>query len=104
MRVKNRIVGKLVVTSNSLPAKCARSFLEVHGKVQSTFKPDYQVLLVRLIAADGTEYDRKDLKIADADRYDKEPGQYAVPTELILHGWCALKCADSTCTPCGNPK
>ena len=61
-------------------------------------------VLVRLIAADGTEWDRKEMKIADAFRYDESQGQYTVRAELILHGWCEQKCADTLSAPCGNPK
>ena len=131
--------------------------MEVRGKIECTFKPDYKVLvtliytehqqeasgeetaldilgrsfkgvvafstfisynpltghncgrrpksvLVRLIAADGTEWDRKELKIADAFRYDEEQGQYTVRSDLILHGWCQAKCAETPSTPCENPK
>ena len=59
-------------------------------------------VLVRLIAADGTEWDRKELKIANAFGYDEEQGQYAVRTGLILHGWCEPKCADTPSMPCEN--
>jgi len=59
---------------------------------------------VRLIAADGTEWDRKELKIADAFRYDEAQGQYAIRSDLILHGWCEPKCAETPSAPCGNPK
>jgi hypothetical protein len=58
---------------------------------------------VRLIA-DGTEWDHKELKIADDFRYDKEQGQYTALSALILHGWCEPKCAETPSTPCGNPK
>lgn len=61
-------------------------------------------VLLRLIAADGTEWGRKELKIADAFRYDEEQGQYTVLSDLILHGWCVPKCAETPSTPCGNPK
>jgi len=61
-------------------------------------------VLVRLIAANGTEWDRKELKIADAFRYDEDQGQYTVRSDLILHGWCEPKCAETPTTPCGNPK
>jgi hypothetical protein len=61
-------------------------------------------VIVRLIAADGTEWDRKELKIADAFGYNEEQGQYSVRTDLILHGWCEPKCADTSSTPCENQK
>jgi len=61
-------------------------------------------VLVRLIAADGTEWDRKELKIADAFGYDEARGQYAIRSDLILHGWCEPKCTETPSTPCGNPK
>jgi len=149
----------LLSLANPLWAKCPNNFVEVHGKVQCTFKPDYKILvtliyskhqreasgqetaldihdgsfkgevafstfvsynpltgnhncsqqpknvLVRLIAADGTEWDRKELKIADAFRYDEEQGQYTVRSDLILQGWCEpKKCAETPSTPCGNDK
>jgi hypothetical protein len=155
-------IGSLLVallfTSDPVRAKCPRNFVQVHGKIECTFKPDYKVLvtliysehqpeafgeetaldlrgssfkgevafdtfvsynpitgghkcsrkpkgvLVRLIAADGTEWDRKDLKIADAFSYEEEKGRYAIRSDLILHGWCEPKCAEGTSAPCGNPK
>jgi hypothetical protein len=143
--------------TNPIWAKCPKNFIEVHGKLQCAFKPDYKVLLtliysehqreasgeetaldihdgsfkgevafstfssskpfrgdicgrrpksviVRLIAEDGTEWDRKELKIVDAFRYDEEQGQYTVLSDLILRGWCEPKCADTPSAPCGNPK
>jgi len=44
------------------------------------------------------------LKIADAFRYDQDQGQYTARSDLILHGWCEPKCAETPSTPCGNPK
>jgi hypothetical protein len=153
-----RLLSALLLSlANPLLAKCPNNFVEVHGKVQCTFKPDYKVLvtpiysehqreasgeetaldihdgsfkgevvfstfsssnpfrgdicgrrpksvLVRLIAADGAEWDRKELKIADAFRYDEEQGQYTALSDLILHGWCEPKCGETPSTPCGNPK
>jgi hypothetical protein len=125
-------------------AKCPKDLVEVHGKVQCTFEPDYKVLvtliysehqreasgqetaldiqdgsfkgkvafttftsynpvtghncskrpkgvLIRLIAADGTEWDRKSLRIVDDFKYDEEQGQYTIRSDLTLHGWCEPK-------------
>jgi hypothetical protein len=147
----------LLFLANPLWAKCPKNLIEVHGKLQCTFKADYKVLitliyserqreasgeetaldihdgsfkgevafstfsssnpfrgdicgrrpksvLVRLIAADGTVWDRKELNIADAFRYDEEQRQYMVLSELTLHGWCEPKCAETPSTPCENPK
>lgn len=153
-----RLLSVLLLSlANPLWAKCPNNFVEVHGKVQCTFKADYRVLvtliysehqreasgeetaldisdgsfkgevafstfisyspltghncgrrpksvLVRLIAANGTEWDRKELKIADTFRYDETQEQYALRSDLILHGWCEPKCAETPSTPCGNPK
>jgi hypothetical protein len=143
--------------SNPLWAKCLKNFIQAHGKLQCTFKPDYKVLitliysghqreasgeataldihdgsfegevafatfsssnpfkgdicgrrpksvLVRLIAADGTEWDRKELKIANAFRYDEERGRYTVLSDFTFHGWCEPKCAETPSTHCENPK
>jgi len=147
----------LLFLANPALAKCPTYSVEIHGKVECSFKPDYKVLvtliysdhqqeasgeetaldvhdgsfkgevafntfisynpvtdhncgrrpkslLVRLIAADGTEWDRKELKIADAFRYDEEKGQYTALSDLILHGWCEPKCAETPSPPCRNPK
>ena len=59
---------------------------------------------MRLIAANGTEWDRKELKIVDAFGYDEEKGQYTAISDLILHGWCEPKCAETPSVPCENPK
>ena len=147
----------LLSLANPLLAKCPTYSVEIHGKIECSFKPDYKVLitliysenqrealgeetaldvrdgffkgevafstfisynpltghncgrrpksvLVRLIAANGTEWDRKELKIADAFRYDEEEGQYTVRSDLILRGWCEpKKCAEIPSAPCGNP-
>jgi CheY-like chemotaxis protein len=58
----------------------------------------------RLIAADGTEWDRKELKIANAFRYDEEQGRYTLISDITLHGWCEPKCAETPSTHCDNPK
>jgi hypothetical protein len=126
-----RLLLSVFFLSLAIPvrAKCPKNFVEVHGTLQCTFKPDYKVLvtliysehqreasgeetaldildgsftgevgfntfissspfrgdicgrrpksaLVRLIAADGTEWDRKELRIADAFRYEEGQGQY----------------------------
>ena len=152
------IVFVVVLTlADPLLAKCPKHSVEVRGKIECSFEPDYKVLvtliynerqreasgeetamnihdgsfngkvafstfisynpltghscgrlpksvLVRLIAADGTEWDRKELKIADAFSYDEEHGQYTVLSNLTLHGWCRPKCGETPSTPCGNPK
>jgi hypothetical protein len=61
-------------------------------------------VLLRLVAADGTEWDRKELKIADAFHYDEEQGQYTALSDLILHGWCEPKRAETPSAPCENPQ
>jgi hypothetical protein len=60
-------------------------------------------VLVRLIEADGVEKDRKALKIANDFDYNRQQGQYAVRTEIILHGWCESNCANAPAAPCANP-
>jgi len=61
-------------------------------------------VLVRFIAANGTEWDRKELKIADAFGYDGKQGQYVIQSDLILHGWCESSCVETRSTPCEIPK
>src|SRR5260370_28499761 len=47
-----RLLSALLLSLTSpLWAKCPNNFVEVHGKVQCTFKPDYKVL-VTLIYSD----------------------------------------------------
>jgi hypothetical protein len=61
-------------------------------------------VLIRLIEADGVEKDRKSLNIASDFNYDEKQGEYVVRSEVTLHGWCEPKCAETSSTPCGNPK
>jgi hypothetical protein len=61
-------------------------------------------ILFRLIAGDGTERDRKELKVADDFRYDEAKATFAVRSDVILHGGCEPKCPDSQSKPCANPK
>jgi hypothetical protein len=61
-------------------------------------------ILFRLIALDGTERDRRELKVADDFRYDEAKATFAVRSDVILHGWCEPKCPDSQSKPCANPK
>jgi hypothetical protein len=61
-------------------------------------------VVVRLIAADGTERDRKKLKVADDFRYDEAKWTLTVQSDVILRGWCESKRTDRQCKPCANPK
>ena|ERR1700743_1928163 len=56
-------------------------------------------VLLRLIASDGTEQDRKELEIAKAFQYDAAQGRFTPQTDLILRGWCELpKCPHTPST------
>jgi hypothetical protein len=61
-------------------------------------------VLIRLIEADGVEWDRTSLKIARDFNYDQKQGEYTVRSEVILHGWCEPKCAETPSVPCKNAK
>jgi hypothetical protein len=58
--------------------------------------------LVRLIQADGIEKYRTSLIIPDDFTYDEKQGEYTVRSEVVLHGWCEPKCAETPSVPCGN--
>jgi len=60
--------------------------------------------LIRLIEADGIEKDRTSLKIPDDFNYDEKQGEYTVRSDVILHGWCEPKCAETPSIRCGNSK
>jgi len=60
--------------------------------------------VVRLIAGDGTERDRKKLKLVDDFRYDEAKWTFTVQSDVILRGWCESKCPDRQSKPCANPK
>jgi hypothetical protein len=60
--------------------------------------------LIRLIEADGIEKDRTSLKIPNDFNYDEKQGEYTVRSDVILHGWCVPKCAETPSIPCGNSK
>jgi hypothetical protein len=47
-----------------------------------------KAVLVRLIAANGSEQNRTLLKISDAFKYDAEHGEYAPVADINLSGWC----------------
>ena len=57
-------------------------------------------LLLRLVTADGVEQDRKTLRFPDDFIYDEQHGEYAVRSDVILHGWCEPKCSEGTSSPC----
>ena len=61
-------------------------------------------MLIRLIEADGIEKDRTSLKIANDFVYDEKQGQYALRSDVILHGWCQPKCGETPTKSCGNLK
>jgi hypothetical protein len=147
----------IALLPNSLSGKCPSGSVEVRGKVECRFTPDYKVLvtliysehqleasgeetaldlhdgafkgevtfstlvsynpltghncgrrpkavLVRLIAPNGNEWDRKQLKIGDSFQLNGEQGQYVLRSDLVLHGWCEPKCAETPSTPCRNHK
>jgi hypothetical protein len=60
--------------------------------------------LIRLIEADGIEKDRTSLKIPNDFNYDEKRGEYTVRFDVILHGWCEPKCAETPSVPCGSSK
>jgi hypothetical protein len=60
-----------------------------------------KAVLVRLIAANGSEQNRTLLKISDAFKYDAEHGEYRLIADITLSGWCdPSKCGAS----CGDRK
>lgn len=57
-------------------------------------------VLVRLISAEGGEWDRKTLRFPNDFSYDEELGEYTIKSPLTLEGWCQPKCCrDTTSTP-----
>jgi hypothetical protein len=60
--------------------------------------------LIRLIQANGIEKDRVSLKIPTDFDYDDKQGEYTVRSDVMLHGWCEPKCAETPGIPCGNSK
>ena len=116
-----KVLVTLIYTDHQREASGEETALEIHdgsfkGEVgfstfssSNPFRGDIcgkrpKSVLVRLIASDGTEWDRKELKIADAFHYDVAQGQYTTLSDLILHGWCEPKCAETPSVPCENPK
>jgi hypothetical protein len=57
-------------------------------------------VLLRLIEADGFEKDRTSLKIPSDFTYDEKQGEYTPRSDMILHGWCEPKCAETLSAPC----
>jgi hypothetical protein len=57
--------------------------------------------IIRLIQSDGIEMDRTSLKIPKDFSYDEKQGEYIVRSNVILHGWCEPKCAETPSKPCG---
>jgi hypothetical protein len=55
-------------------------------------------VLVRLISANGSEQDRLLLKISDAFKYDTERGEYTLPGDITLSGWCDPSKEEEPCT------
>ncbi len=45
-------------------------------------------VLVRLVNAQGEEWDRKTLKLHDEFSYDENEGRYKLRSSIVLQGWC----------------
>lgn len=56
-------------------------------------------IIVRLITAEGEEWDRKVLKFPNDFTYDEKLGEYTLKSDLILKGWCSANC----CGDAGSP-
>ncbi len=48
-------------------------------------------VLIRLIEADGTERDRRLLKISTDFSFDEKKGEYTARSDVVLHGQCTFK-------------
>jgi hypothetical protein len=53
-------------------------------------------VLVRLVSAEGAEWDRKTLRFPNDFSYDEKLGEYTLKSQLTLKGWCQPKCCDDT--------
>jgi hypothetical protein len=74
------------------------SYNPVTGNHQCNRRP--LSILVRLVTAEGEEWDRRVLKVPDDFAYSEELGEYALKPGLILKGWCEPKCSEATTLPC----
>jgi len=57
-------------------------------------------VLIRLISADGGEWDRKVFKFPDDFDYSADKGQYTLRSDIVLSGWCEAKCSQADSQPC----
>jgi hypothetical protein len=53
-------------------------------------------VLVRLVSAEGAEWDRKSLRFPSDFSNDEKLGEYTLKSPLTLKGWCQPKCCDDT--------
>ena len=57
-------------------------------------------VLIRLISADGGEWDRKVFKFPDDFDYSADKGEYTLRSDIVLSGWCEAKCSQASSQPC----
>lgn len=108
-----KVLVTLIFKKNQIEASAEETALDIHddsfrGRIGFDTLTSYNPLtghqcnrrpisvLVRLVTAEGAEWDRKVLKFPSDFSYDEQLGEYTLKSSLILKGWCEPKC-------CGGP-
>jgi hypothetical protein len=112
-----KVLVTLIFKKNQLEASAEETALDLHddsfrGRIGFDTFTSYNPLtgghqcnrqptsvLVRLVSAEGAEWDRKVLKFPSDFAYDEKIGEYKLKSSLILKGWCEFKCCGGSSSP-----
>lgn len=111
-----KVLVTLIFKKNQLEGSAEETALDIHGDAfrgrigfdtLTSFDPLTGhhcnrrpiSVLVRLVSAEGAEWDRKVLKFPSDFAYDEKLGEYTANSSLILKGWCETKCCGGTTSP-----
>jgi hypothetical protein len=101
-----KVLVTLMFRKKQLEGSAAETALDIHddsfqGRVNFNSFTSYNPLnghhqcdrrptsvLVRLISAEGEEWDRKTLHFPNDFSYDEEAGRYKLRSRVVLQGWC----------------
>jgi hypothetical protein len=107
-----KVLLTLLFRKNQVEASAEETALDIHddsfrGRVGFDTFTSYNPLaghqcnrrpisvLVRLVTAEGAEWDRKVLKFPNDFSYDEKLGEYTLKSSVILKGWCEPnRCGD----------
>jgi hypothetical protein len=103
-----KVLVTLIFRKNQVEGSAGETALDIHGdsfrgRIGFNTLTSYNPLtghqcnrrpisvLVRLVTAEGVEWDRKVLKFPADFSYDENSGRYILKSALLLKGWCEPK-------------